>query len=214
MTVKDVDVCIVTYNRKDRLEKTINILSNQTNKNFNLIINDDGSKEIIDPNSHSIITKYIWNKDDGYHRVLRYNECVLLSVSPHLILLDDDCIPSSENFIESHLNLLEEHDVVTGKIRFPDGGFASGWFSCANLSIRKKVIEEIGFYDMGYDGSYGHEDQDYGNILKKHEYKIVDGNSGTIVDHGHEIYANGDRSDRIIGKNTRYFISKWGYDPR
>ena len=36
----------------------------------------------------------------------------------------------------------------------------------------------------------------------------------TRADHGIEIYADGDRSDAVIGHNTRYFIKKWGYDPR
>jgi GT2 family glycosyltransferase len=81
MKIKTVDICITTYNRNDRLIETLDILSKQTNTDFNLIVNDDGNKTIINPNDHPIITKYIWNKDDGYHRVARFNESVSLCVS-------------------------------------------------------------------------------------------------------------------------------------
>ena len=60
MKVKDVDVCITTFNRNDRLKQTLDMLSKQTNMNFNLIINDDGGNTLINPNEYPIITKYIW----------------------------------------------------------------------------------------------------------------------------------------------------------
>ena len=214
MKIKSIDVCITTYNRNDRLLQTLNILSQQTNMDFNLIINDDGGKTTIDPNDYPIITKYIWNKDDGYHRVARFNESVSLCNSPNIILMDDDCIPNGINFIQSHLDVLKNSDVCKGVVRFPDGSKADGWFSTANLGIRKSVIEDIGLFDVKFDGNYGHEDQDLGNRLKNTNYIINNGNDDTIVNHGIEIYANGDRSDKIIGHNTKYFIEKWGYDPR
>jgi GT2 family glycosyltransferase len=214
MKIKTVDICITTYNRNDRLIETLDILSKQTNTDFNLIVNDDGNKTIINPNDHPIITKYIWNKDDGYHRVARFNESVSLCGSPFIILLDDDCIPVDSNFVQSHVDVLNTSDVCKGKIRFPNGDLASGWFSTANLGIRKKVIDEIGLFDNNFDGHYGHEDQDLGNRLNKENYVSFDGSNGTMVNHGTEMYANGDRSDSIVGHNTRYFISKWGYDPR
>tara|TARA_R110002153_G_scaffold80401_3_gene204453 strand:- start:1964 stop:2608 length:645 start_codon:yes stop_codon:yes gene_type:complete len=214
MRVKSLDICITTYNRNDRLKTTLDILSKQTNMDFNLIINDDGSKSLIDINSYPIITKYIWNKDDGYHRVGRFNESVSLCVSPNIIIMDDDCIPKGVNFIQSHMDVLEKNHICRGVVRFPDGSRANSWFSTANLGIKKEVIDDIGLFDKKFDGHYGHEDQDLGNRLKETKYTIAHGNDGTIANHGHEIYANGDRSDKVIGHNTRYFMEKWGYDPR
>ena len=132
MKVKKVDIIITTYNRKDRLIQTLGILSNQTCMDFNLIINDDGSKETIDPSKYSVITKYIWNEDIAYHRVGRFNESAKLCVSPYIILLDDDCIPNDVSFVESYITMLDKVDVCRGILQFPDGGRASGWFSTAN----------------------------------------------------------------------------------
>ena len=214
MRKKSVDICITTYNRNPRLIQTLDILGRQTIMDFNLIINDDGGKNLINPNEYPIVTKYIWNKDDGYHRVGRFNESVSLCVSDNIILMDDDCIPNGVNFIQSHLNILENSDVCRGVVRFPDGSRASAWFSTANLGIKKHVISDIGLFDTKFDGHYGHEDQDLGNRLKETKYKVTMGDDNTIANHGVEIYANGDRSDNIIGHNTKYFIEKWGYDPR
>jgi GT2 family glycosyltransferase len=178
------------------------------------IIEKDTDLSLINPNDYQIITKYIWNTDDGYHRVARNNESSSICVSPNIIFMDDDCIPNDINFVQSHLDILSGSDVCRGVVRFPDGSRANGWFSTANLGIRKKVIDDIGLFDENFDGHYGHEDQDLGNRLKSTNYTVINGSEGTIVNHGVEIYADGDRSDKIIGHNTKYFIEKWGYDPR
>ena len=214
MKVKKVDIIITTYNRKDRLIQTLGILSNQTCMDFNLIINDDGSKETIDPSKYSVITKYIWNEDIAYHRVGRFNESAKLCVSPYIILLDDDCIPNDVSFVESYITMLDKVDVCRGILQFPDGGRASGWFSTANLGLKKKVIDEIGLFDEGFDGHYGHEDRDLGIRIEKGGYSVAWGPETTRVNHGVELYANGDRSAAITGHNTEYFIKKWGFHPK
>ena len=213
MKEKLIDVIITTYNRNDTLIETLSILSNQTIKNFNLIINDDGSKDIINLNNYEIITKYIWNKDDGYHRVARFNESISMCVSPNIILLDDDCVPQSEYFLESYINLLSEYDVVRGLKFFPNGDGLGGWFSTTNLGITKNVYDSIGLFDINFDGNYGHEDIDLGIRIQNKNFKMCIGNENTKVIHGYEMYADGDRSENIIGPNTKYFVDKWGKDP-
>ena len=213
MKIKSLDICITTYQRNDRLSQILNVLSQQTNMDFNLIINDDGNSTVINPNDFPIITKYIWNKDDGYHRVARFNESVSLCVSPNLVIMDDDCIPESLNFVQTYIDNLKTNKVVKGLVKFPDGGFASNWFSTANLGLRLDLIKEIGLFDESYDGYYGFEDDDLGNKFKKHNVVVSEGGYHTLVNHGVELYANGDRSKNIIGHNRDVFLRKWGYDP-
>ena len=214
MEKKLIDIVITTYNRNDRLEKTLDMLSKQTIMDFNLIINDDGGKTLINPNQYEVISKYIWNKDNGYHRVSRFNESLSMCVSPYIILMDDDCIPHSVNFIESYLNDFKNADVIRGIVQFPDGARANSWFSTANAGIKKSVYDDIGMFDVNFDGHYGHEDRDYGLRLEKTNYKVIFGSEGTRSNHGVEMYADGDRSDSIIGHNTKYFEEKWGFNPR
>lgn len=214
MKPKQIDIIITTYNRKYRLLQTLGILANQTCMDFNLIINDDGGTQTIDPSQYPIISKYIWNEDTAYHRVGRFNESAKLCVSPYIIMLDDDCIPNSHTFVAAYIALLTTNDVCRGIVQFPDGGRATSWFSTANLGLRKKVINEIGLFDEGFDGYYGHEDRDLGIRIEKGGYSIVWGGEETRTNHGAELYADGDRSPAITGHNTEFFINKWGFHPK
>lgn len=215
MKQKDADIVITTYNRPFELVKIIKSLSEQTNTNFNLIINDDGGAEFIKFWTWPVITKYIYNADDGYHRVARLNESVSLCVSPNIIIIDDDCVPRDKNFVQSHIDILKDHEVSKGIVRFPNGVTTEDEeaFSTANLGIKLDLIKKIGLFDNCYDGHYGFEDLDLGYEYKKRNIKIGKGTQDTIVNHGVEMYAGGDRSDCVLGHNRKEFVRKWGHDP-
>jgi GT2 family glycosyltransferase len=219
MKCKDADIIIVTYNRSEFLQQTLDKLRYQTISNFNLIVTDDGSKSshVIDPNRFDIITRYLWAKDDGYTKVARLNEAMKMCSSPNIIILDDDCVPQSQNFILTHLDSLRNFPLSRGIIQFPSDNFAdaNAWFSCANIAFKRDVLEKIGYYDERYNGHYGHEDQDIGLTLRKHGYtRSAPQHMGTLTYHIGKNYADNDRSWNVIGHNTDLFVSKWGFDPR
>jgi GT2 family glycosyltransferase len=201
MWERAVDICITTYNRNDRLLELIEMLSIQTVQSFNLIINDDGSKELINPNLYPSITKYIWNIDNGYHRVARFNESFECCVSPYVILLDDDSVPDNKYFIEEHINALHTHEFSQGSVCFGDGKFATGWFSTANIAFRRSTVKRIGLFDMNFDGHYGEEDVDFGIKLKNLNL-VVYYNQKAQVNHGDRMYLNGNRSETVVGHNS------------
>ena len=212
MVKKNLDICLVTYNRTKELEKILKILSEQTNKIFNLLISDDGSSTILNPNDFPIISKYLWHKDEGFHRTLRFNELMDICVSPNILILDDDCVPVSTEFINAHLNALQDSEVINGKVRI-NGRFAPFCWGGCNFSIKKDVIDKIGLYDINYDGHYGLDDVDFGQKLKQYGIKIKEGNNLTVADHIGAFYANGDRSEEVVGHNRNYFFKKWGVLP-
>jgi glycosyltransferase involved in cell wall biosynthesis len=219
MKVKDVDIIIVTYNRSEFLAQTLNKLQYQTITNFNLIVTDDGSKtnHLIDPNKFPIISKYLWAKDEGFTKVDRLNEAMSMCSSPYTIILDDDCVPQSQGFIQTHLQSLEKFPISRGIIQFPSDNYAdaNAWFSCANIGFQTKILKEIGYYDQRYNGHYGHEDQDMGLTLRKFGYtRSAPQHIGTLTYHLGKNYADNDRSWNVIGHNTDLFIQKWGFDPR
>ena len=219
MKVKDVDIIIVTYNRSEFLIQTLDKLKYQSNMNFNLIVTDDGSKSnhMIDPNRFDIISRYLWAKDVGYTKVSRLNEAMKMCVSPNMIILDDDCVPQSQNFIVNHLGSLEKFPLSRGIIQFPSDNFAdaNAWFSCANVGFKTSIMKQIGYYDERYNGHYGHEDQDIGLTLRKFGYtRSAPQQMGTLTYHLGKNYADNDRSWSVIGHNTELFVSKWGFDPR
>jgi glycosyltransferase involved in cell wall biosynthesis len=208
MEIKDIDICITTYNRTERLKLILDSLSNQTNMSFNLIINDDGSRELINPNNYPIITKYIWNKDYRYNRVARFNESILTCISPLIIILDDDCVPIGNTFINGHIDCLKTADFSKGTIKFPGGKEASSWFSTANLGFHRNLIKEYGLFYPEYNGYYGYEDMDLGEEIKAKKLKVIDNRNAQVMT-GSEMYLNGDRSDTVIGRNRSIFEKRW-----
>jgi glycosyltransferase involved in cell wall biosynthesis len=211
MQSREVDICIVTFNRKESLVNIIKALEKQTNQNFNLIINDDGSKELIDPNLFPIISKYSWNKDIGFFKNQRINESVLACPSPYIICLDDDCIIQNDNFIQAHIDCLKTYEFSRGKVQFVDGSVAN-WFSGANMAFRRSVLEDYGLYFPEYNGSYGYDDIDLGHDLERRNISIHHNEDACVLMGMHK-YLDGDRSDSVVGRNKAIFQKRWGYVP-
>jgi len=210
-----IDIIIVTYNRFDLLTELLDKLNNQNIKEFNVIITDDGSSKLINPIEYDFVKMYLWHKNEGCCKVARLNEAFKLCESDYVLCMDDDVIPVYDNWIETHLDNLKRFDVSRGIVEFPNGGGnANTWFMGSNYALKNKTIEDIGYYDMNYNGNYGFDDNDFGEIIK--ENKLICSNfvENTKVIHKGVGYADNDRSEKIIGHNLNYFISKWGFDPR
>jgi GT2 family glycosyltransferase len=213
---KEADVIILTYNRKELLLDILERLKRQERASINVIVTDDGTKEPIDPSKHSIISKYIWALDEGYGRVSALNCAIDLAVSENIIILDDDCLPIHNNWAFTHIESLKNHQISSGKIFFPsDNAYASGWFSSTNMGIKTDIIRKVGKFDKNLNMGYGQDDIVLMWELKKHGYtnRIADVEH-TLVHHVGKMYADGDRSWNIVGKNVQYCIDKYGIDPR
>ena len=89
------------YNRIDYLKLVLAGLERQTEKDFELIIADDGSrKDIVEEikviqTIHSFPIKHIWQEDKGFRKNRILNKAIIASESDYLIFIDADCIPHS-----------------------------------------------------------------------------------------------------------------------
>lgn len=108
------------YNNIKYLRLVLAGFERQCEKNFELIIADDGSNnevvreiESITPN-HSFRIKHIWHPDKGFRKNKILNQAVLASSSDYLIFIDSDCIPHSK-FVEEHLNEKTNALALTGR---------------------------------------------------------------------------------------------------
>ncbi|MDD5589063.1 MAG: glycosyltransferase family A protein [Candidatus Nanoarchaeia archaeon] len=208
-----IDIVIVSYNRKSLLIEILEKLKQQTVKDFNVIISDDGSKDLINPNLYTFIKKYIWTFDFGYHRVARFNEGISYCQTNKVILLDDDTVPSGNHWLEFHCNNLDLYDVSRGVVKFLDGTYNTGsWFSTTNTGFRVDKLKSIGCLDINYSGTYGFEDLDMGKTIHKNNFKLSSFLPETECLHKGQMYKNGNRTDEIIGKNKKYFTEKWKCD--
>ncbi len=114
-----ISVIISTYNAKEWLEKVLWGYNQQTFKEFELVIADDGSKkdtkELID--SFTAIANYpiihVWHEDNGFQKSEILNKAIAASTTPYIIMSDGDCIPRKD-FVETHDTFREKGYMLSG----------------------------------------------------------------------------------------------------
>ncbi len=111
---------IAFYNNTQALDLTFRALEIQTEKDFEVIIADDGSKqEAVDfvlkrAETLPFPVKHLWHEDKGFRKNRILNHSILASNSDYLIIIDGDCIPQ-KHFIEDHLTHAEKGKSLSGR---------------------------------------------------------------------------------------------------
>ena len=114
-----------TYNAEAWLEKVLWGFSVQTEKDFEIIIADDGSgpatKQLVDNLAKQLpmpIT-HVWQEDNGFQKTQILNKAIMAAQSDYLIFTDGDCIPRAD-FIATHLvNRREGYFLSGGYFKLP-----------------------------------------------------------------------------------------------
>ena len=114
-----ISVIVATYNRPDALAAVLRSLEAQTDRNFEVVVADDGSDE----RTGSLITdwsrkmtvpvKHAWHPDTGFRLAEIRNRAIRISAGAYCVFLDGDCI-ARPNFIAAHRMLAEPGWFVTG----------------------------------------------------------------------------------------------------
>lgn len=114
-------VIIAVYNHFEWLRLILDALRMQSEKNFEVIIADDGSN----PETVQNINRYIanhpemrirhsWQPDEGWRKDKSLNKAVRLAESDYLIFVDGDCVPHPR-FVADHLRLRRPNTIVGGR---------------------------------------------------------------------------------------------------
>ncbi|WP_085901520.1 glycosyltransferase [Kiloniella majae] len=132
-----ISLIITTYNWPQALGFVLRSLEYQTDKNFEVIIADDGSgpdtKQLIKnfSDTSEITVKHFWHEDDGFRVAAARNGAAALAEGDYFVFIDGDCclMPS---FIASHRKLAEKKWFVAGrrvylKKRFTAKIFKKAW---------------------------------------------------------------------------------------
>ena len=112
-------VIFSTYNAEEWLEKVIIGFDNQTERDFEIVIADDGSNEKTKAKIDSLRSlisipiKHVWQEDDGFQKTKILNKAILASAADYLIFTDGDCIPRKD-FIATHLKYREANCFLSG----------------------------------------------------------------------------------------------------
>lgn len=115
----DISVIFSTYNSPAWLENVIYGFHCQQDKNFEIVIADDGSS----PETKDLISrlkaetkmeiKHVWQEDDGFRKCRILNEAILATRGDYLVFTDGDCIPRSD-FVSTHRKYAEEGYYLSG----------------------------------------------------------------------------------------------------
>ena len=108
MKTTDVSIIISTYNKPEWLQKVLWSYNQQTIKDFEVVIADDGSTEDtralindMTPKMRYPIT-HVWQEDNGFQKTKILNKATVASHGNYLIYTDGDCIARAD-FIETHV---------------------------------------------------------------------------------------------------------------
>lgn len=114
-----ISLIFSTYNSPKWLEKVLWGCVYQTDKNFEVVIADDGSNEetkhVVDYfiNHTELNIQHIWHEDDGFQKCKILNKAILAAEGEYLIFTDGDCIPRKD-FIEVHRHYSEPGYFLSG----------------------------------------------------------------------------------------------------
>jgi len=114
-----ISVIVTTYNREDALAAVLRSLSRQTDRDFEVIVADDGSgpatASLIEAWTAKLGTRlvHVWHEDRGFRAAEIRNRAVLAARGAYCIFLDGDCIVRSD-FVATHRKLAEPGCFVTG----------------------------------------------------------------------------------------------------
>lgn len=120
MNKPEVSLIISFYKRIDYLKLILEALKNQTYKNFEVIIADDGSPlDIVNQVEKLSVEfpftiKHVWHEDKGFRKNKILNCAIEAASSDYLIFIDGDCIPHTE-FVKEHNNHKKTGTCLTGR---------------------------------------------------------------------------------------------------
>jgi glycosyltransferase involved in cell wall biosynthesis len=132
-----LSVIITTYNSEEWLAKVLEGYCNQTEKDFEVVIADDGSTEKTQQVIASFSSKFsypivhVWQPDEGFQKCRILNKAVLKTNTNYLLFTDGDCIPRKD-FVAQHLKYQEEGYFLSG-----------GYFKLPMETSQKILIENI-----------------------------------------------------------------------
>lgn len=114
-----ISVIVATYNRPDALAAVLRSLTKQDDRNFEIVIADDGSG----PDTEAVIQRaqttmpvpltHVWQEDTGFRLAAARNRSTARAHGDYLIYLDGDCLVR-HHFVRAHRALAERGWCVTG----------------------------------------------------------------------------------------------------
>jgi glycosyltransferase involved in cell wall biosynthesis len=94
-----IAVIVTTYNRSDALAAVLEGFLAQTDRDFELLVADDGSRQDTARMVEKFQTRasfpisHVWQEDDGFRAAAIRNRALAKSTADYVVFTDGDCIP-------------------------------------------------------------------------------------------------------------------------
>jgi glycosyltransferase involved in cell wall biosynthesis len=114
-----ISVIVSTYNREDALDVVLRALARQSDRNFEIVVADDGSgpataRVVRDWAARNTLPiKHVWHEDRGFRLAEIRNRGIRASSGAYIVFIDGDCI-ARPDFVAKHRRLAEPCWFVTG----------------------------------------------------------------------------------------------------
>ncbi len=112
-------VIVTTYNRPDALAAVLEGYCAQNDRNFELLIADDGStdgtRKLVEEHAARapFTLHHVWQEDAGFRPGAARNRAAARTAADYLIFADGDCVPARD-FVRQHLALAERSYFLSG----------------------------------------------------------------------------------------------------
>jgi glycosyltransferase involved in cell wall biosynthesis len=148
-----LSLVIAVYNRADILELVFASLLNQTFRDFEVVVADDGSgpevSQLIDRYRSQFVLPIVheWHEDNGFRKTVVVNRAVTKASADYLVFIDGDCI-LHRKFLERHFKRRRAGWVLAGRRVMLDAEL-TGRLSAED--VRARQIERPWFW-LGHCG--------------------------------------------------------------
>ena len=127
-----IAVIVTTYNRPDALAAVLEGYRAQTDRDFEVIVADDGSGEATRAVVEGFAAhadyplRHVWQEDRGFRAAAIRNKALAATDADYVIFTDGDCVPARD-FVAQHRRLAE-----------------AGWFVSANrVLLSERFTQEV-----------------------------------------------------------------------
>ena len=114
-----LSLVITTYNRSDALLAVLRGLVAQTDRDFEVVVADDGSRPehvqalLQSPEAAQLKLIHVWHPDVGFTASKVRNRGVKAASGDYIVLMDGDCVPELD-FVAQHKRLAQAGCFVNG----------------------------------------------------------------------------------------------------
>jgi glycosyltransferase involved in cell wall biosynthesis len=133
-----ISIILSTYNQPDWLEKALWGYASQQDRDFEIVIADDGSgpatrERIQQMQSRTgLRIQHVWHPDRGFQKCAILNRAIVAARGNYLIFSDGDCVPRAD-FVAVHRSLAQRG-------RFLSGGYTKLSESLSHALTREDVV--------------------------------------------------------------------------